>query len=183
MSTYDPDPLLAKFTEHFQHVDAVAQVVLKAHLLIEEALDRIVGKFVFHPEFLEDSRLTFAQKVDLARSMSLDAHGNPMWELVTAINALRNDLSHSLASTKREQKTRRVIETYLKLLDDKEESTRHKEEPDEQVLMVAAGFFLGFLTAFEAEVDRFRSVVEAMDRVMNPHRHAAKNVAQAAEKK
>ncbi len=161
-----------KFTEHFQHIDAVALVVLKGHLLIEEALDAILCKFVFHEEHLRNARLTFAQKIDVARSVSLDEHNSPMWELVSAIHALRNELSHSLESEKRQRKTRRLVETYLKLLDDKEEAARQKGQPDEVIVMWAAGFFMGFLSAFEAEVARFRGFVDALDRTVNPHRHA-----------
>jgi hypothetical protein len=179
VSTDEQNPLIAKFAEHLQYVDAVALVVLKCHLLIEEALDRIIGKFVFHPEFLEDARLSFAQKIEIARSMSTGDHRNPMWELVTAFNALRNDLSHSLTSAKRDQKTRRVIDVYWKLLDDETEAGLQKEMPDEAVLMAAAGFFLGFLGACEAEVNRFRSWVDDFDRVVNPHRHKAKDIGDA----
>ena len=152
------DPHLAlqkKFVEHFATVDATAQIVLKGHLLIEETLDSILGKFVFHSAHLESANLRFAQKIDLARSVSLDEHNNEMWELVKAINSLRNELSHSLKSAKRQQKAQRVIELYLKLLDNAEMSNRHKNESEEVVLMWATSFFLGFLSAFEAEVDRW----------------------------
>ena len=70
--------LQEKFKEHFLYVDAPAQIVLKGHLLIEEALDTILGKFVFHPEHLQNANLRFAQKIDLARSISLAEHNNEM---------------------------------------------------------------------------------------------------------
>lgn len=171
------DPHLAlqkKFEEHFATVDATAQVVLKGHLLIEESLDNIIGKFVFHPEYFESASLRFAQKIDVARSVSLDDHNNEMWELVKAINSLRNELSHSLKSEKRQQKTRRVIDLYLKLVDNAEMAARHKDETEEVVLMWATSFFLGYLTAFEAEVDRFKSLVNALDHAANPHRYSKK---------
>lgn len=161
----------AQLEEHFQYVDAIAQVVLKGHLLIEEALERIIGKFVFHPEHLENANLRFAQKLDVARSMSLDEQDNEMWDLAKAINSLRNELAHSLNSKKRQQKTQRVRGLYLKLLDDEEISAQHKQESDEVVLMWAASFFLGFLTSFESEVDRFKAFVSAIDRSLNSQRH------------
>ena|SRR6266568_1054217 len=173
------DPHLAlqkKFEEHFATVDAIAQIVLKGHLLIEEAFDNILGKFVFHPEYLESANLRFAQKIDLARSVSLDDHDNEMWELVKAINGLRNELSHSLKSAKRQQKTQRVIDLYIKLLDNAEMVARHKNESEEVLLMWATSFFLGYLSAFEAEVDRFKSLVNALDHAANPHRHLKKGL-------
>ena len=163
-----------KLQEHFATVDATAQIVLKGHLLIEEALDTILGKFVFHSEYFESANLRFAQKIDLARSVSLADQNNEMWELVIAINSLRNELSHSLKSVKRQQKTQRVIEVYLKLLGDPEVAARHKSESEEVVLMWAASFFLGFLVAFEAEVDRFKTLINALDQVANLHRHEKK---------
>jgi hypothetical protein len=163
--------LQGKIQEHFQQVDAVAQVVLKGHLLIEEALDKIIGKFLFHPEHFEEASLRFPQKIDLARSMSLDEHNNEMWQLAILINTLRNELAHSLKSDKRQRKTQSVIDLYLKLLEDKEMVDSHKDHSKEVILMWAVTFFLGFLGAFEAEIDRFRSFVDGLDHIVNPHRH------------
>lgn len=168
------DQLIAlqrKFEEHFATVDETAQIVLKGHLLIEEALDTILSKFVFHPEFIESASLRFAQKIDLARSVSLDEHNNEMWELVKAINSLRNELSHSLKSQKREKKTKRVIELYLGQLNNAEMAELHKNQREEVLLLWATSFFLGFLTSFEAEVDRFKRLVNTLDHAANPHRH------------
>src|SRR5215204_6399931 len=94
--------LAEQFTEHFRFVDDMVQVVLPGHLFIEQTLDTILEKFVFHPEYLRKIRLTFDQKFNLARSISLDEHDTEMWKLVKAINNLRNELAHSLKSEKRE---------------------------------------------------------------------------------
>lgn len=163
--------LQEKFKEHFDHVDAIAQVVLKGHLLIEESLDTILSKFVFHPEHLQNANLRFVQKMELARSISMDEKNNEMWELAMAINILRNELSHSLKSEKRHQKTQRIIDLYLKLSENVEYTEQHKHESEERVLILAASYILGFLSSFEAEVDRFKSLVGALDVALNPHHH------------
>lgn len=62
--------------------DDAALVVLKGHLVIEERLTVVIEKFVFHPEHLEQVRLTFAHKLALARSLSLDEDKNSMWSLI-----------------------------------------------------------------------------------------------------
>ena len=53
-------------------VDDEALVVLKGQLIVEKKLDEIIEAFVFHPEQLETARLSFAQKVAIARSLSLE---------------------------------------------------------------------------------------------------------------
>jgi hypothetical protein len=60
------------------NVDDEALIVLKGHLVLEERLDAIFEKFVFNPDHLETARLTFAQKLAIARSISLDQDKNPL---------------------------------------------------------------------------------------------------------
>jgi hypothetical protein len=61
--------------------DDEALIVLKGHLVIEERITATIERFVFHPEHLEKARLTFAHKIAIARSMSLDESDSPMWRL------------------------------------------------------------------------------------------------------
>src|SRR5690349_1914719 len=84
---------LNRLIEQMGHIDELALVVLKGHLLLEEQLERIISKFLLHPEYLERANLRFAQKVALARTMSLDEQENSMWELLLAVNGLRNELA------------------------------------------------------------------------------------------
>lgn len=84
--------ILGKLEEHLRYVDESAQVILKGHLVIEETLSEIISTFVFHDEYLEGARLSFAQKLAIARTMSLDEHGNEMWQLIAALNSLRMNL-------------------------------------------------------------------------------------------
>jgi hypothetical protein len=69
---------------------------------------------VFHPEFIGEANLGFAQKLSIARSMSLDEHENAVWELGTKLNSLRNELAHKLDSPKRAARTRAVIDLYFR---------------------------------------------------------------------
>jgi hypothetical protein len=62
--------------------DNAALIILKGHLVIEERLTSVIEKFVFHPEHLEQARLTFAHKLAIARSLSLDEDKNSMWSLI-----------------------------------------------------------------------------------------------------
>lgn len=168
-----PEPLeemRQRIEEQFRHVDETAVVVLKGHLLIEEALDTIISKFVHHAAFIEEARLRFAQKIAVARSMSLDEHENGMWDIAIKLNSLRNDLAHALDSPKRAGKTQAVIDLYYREINDPAHRDMMKDQPEHVVLFHAIGFFLGFLSTFQGEVNRFREHVDALDFIVNPHR-------------
>ena len=158
-----------RFEEQLRYVDEAALVVLKGHLLIEEMLDSIISTFVFHGEFIEKANLSFWQKVAIARSMSLDEHQNEMWDIALKLNALRNDLAHALDSPARAKKTQAIVDSYFQLADDAPDFEKQKGVDDHIVLMFAVGFFLGFLSTFQDEVQRFRGVVDGLDSVLNPH--------------
>jgi uncharacterized Rmd1/YagE family protein len=160
---------LERFTEQMSQVDALALVVLKGHLLLEEQLERILGTFVFHPEHLEAARLSFAQKVSLARSISLDEHENSMWELILAVNAMRNELAHALHSEKREKRFERLKALYMAENDVSAEEANALET--HIVASFAVALAIGFLGSFEEEIVRFKDYVKSLDQVVNPHRH------------
>ena len=161
--------ILAKLEEHLRYVDESALVILKGHLVIEETLGEIISTFVFHGEHLEGARITFAQKVAIARTMSLDEHNNEMWNLVLAINSLRNELAHALQSPKRVAKTTALIELHKKL-GGSVTTPDGKEVPEHVLLSFAVSYSLGFLSGFIEEVRRFRSMLDGMDKIANPHR-------------
>jgi hypothetical protein len=67
-------------------------VVLKAHLLAEEQLDWVLETLSRSPEALRDSRLSFHQKLRVCNALLGDARE---WGFLSALNALRNLLSHN----------------------------------------------------------------------------------------
>lgn len=66
-------------------------LILKGHLLIENALDVLIGAALKRPEFLS-SRLTFHSKLSLARALGAipDTYAGP----IKALNRVRNDIAH-----------------------------------------------------------------------------------------
>jgi hypothetical protein len=154
--------------EHLD-LDKSAVVVLKGHLVLEEKMTSIIEKFVFHPQHLEKARLTFAQKIAVCRSLSLDEDKNSMWELVGQLNTFRNALSHSLEGESRDRAAAAVRALYIRecenIIDD-------EESANDAVLMIGAvALCQGFLDAFEQEVERFREHVDRLDKIVNVHRH------------
>lgn len=154
--------------------DPAAITVLKGHLLLEEMITAAIEKSVFHPEHLEAARLTFAQKVSIARSLSLDEPKNSIWDLVERLNKLRNVLSHSLEDVPRADAMNALRSAYAK-----ERDLEDWEKKDEALLILSVvAYCLGFLDGFEQEIERFKGWVQVMDVAVNPHRHFPSKLAQ-----
>lgn len=165
-------PELTKVIERFQaemaHVDEVVHVLLKGHLLIEEALTRILEQHVFHREHLSEARLSFNQRMFLARSLCLRKNNNGEWELIAAINSLRNELAHQLKSPEREKKLNKVKNLYFREAAGLEGIENIRKESDSTILYFACGHCSGFLAKFEGDAKALRQMVHTMDRQMNP---------------
>jgi hypothetical protein len=160
--------------EHFINLigqlesDDEALIILKGHLVVEERITAVIEKFVFHPEHLEKARLSFAQKVALARCLSRDESGNSVWELIEKLNSLRNKLSHSLDGEPRAKAMEALKAVYTRECGGKLE----EDEQDERVWLGGVlALSLGFVHSFEQEVVRFKGYVAIMDRAINDHRH------------
>ncbi|MBN8818305.1 MAG: hypothetical protein J0I80_06250 [Sphingomonas sp.] len=156
-----------RFIEQFNNLDDTIVIVLKAHILIEELLDGIISTFVFHAEPLDEARLSFAQKLHLARAMSLREQDNSMWKIGVSYNSQRNDLAHNLDSPKRVAKILALQNLYREEEKGNPEALKVLEEGEQFALMMIGVYFLGFLATFRDEVGRFRRVVDAMDNAMN----------------
>lgn len=167
----------ARYLDELKYVDDVAQIVLKGHLVMEELMTEAIGRFVLHSEFIEQAKLQFHQKLALCRSMSVDEHGNNMWNLIAKINGLRNHLSHSLNDEARNQRLlslRSIYEQEFGKLDVNEVP----EMSAEAILcMSAISGSLGFLHSFVAEVERFERIVGVLNRAFNQtHKQIAEEV-------
>lgn len=160
--------------EHFRSLldrlerDDEALIVLKGHLVIEERITAAVEKFVWHGEYIERARLTFAHKMQLARAISMDHSENTMWDLIDKRNAVRNKLAHSL-----DHKPRTKAMAALKQAYKREVPTADEDELESETLLLAGvvSLCLGWVHMFEQEVERFKEYVAIMDRAINPHRH------------
>ncbi|MEO1302602.1 MAG: hypothetical protein AAFV36_05400 [Myxococcota bacterium] len=81
-------------------MDALGTTVLKCHLLVEKLL---VRKIVDHLHGDTDAwvvRLSFPQKVALARSLSHRHFKAPQWELALELNSVRNRYAHGATDWK-----------------------------------------------------------------------------------
>lgn len=159
----------ARFREEMERVDELAHILLKGHLLIEESLTRILDQYFFHREYVGEARLTFSQKMNLARSLCLRKCAFGEWDLIASINSLRNELAHRLQSPEREKRFAKVKAIYLREIAEFTELVALvKAQADANVLMNAMAHCTSFLAAFEGDSKAFRGMIHTMDRELNP---------------
>lgn len=152
--------------------DVAAMTLLKGHLVLEEKITASIEKFVFDAEALENARLSFSRKLSIARSISLDESKNSMWNLIAAINRVRNTLAHSLDGISRRDAMNALRSAYSRERGGKLE--QWERDDDSLLILSAVAYCLGFLDAHEQEVERFKNWVNLLDRVVNPHRRQPK---------
>lgn len=164
---------LERFQSHLVGLTEIDLIILRGHLLLEENLYNIICEFVFHPEFIKKSDISFSQMVSIARSMSLDEENNSIWGLILAINTLRNKIAHELpASSSVEKHVIKVKDLYNNEMKGFEGKSEHFWKDDNcKGMALSIAMAIGFLHGFLEEVKRFKEAVHLMDKVYNPHRH------------
>ena len=158
---------IERFTSEMSTVDEMVHVLLKGHLLLEEALALIIDQHVFHRENLADARLSFAQKLNVARSLCLRKNNLGEWELVAAINGLRNDLAHRLNSPDRGKKLDKVKAVYFREAAEFGRIEVIKAQADHEIIFAACAHCAGFLATCAEDLRHLRQTIYAMDRSMN----------------
>jgi len=156
---------------YFNKIDPFVDVTLKAHLKIESLLDDIIDMFVFNSEFIFKARLTFSQKIKLARSISLDNSKDAIWDIIILINKIRNDAVHDIKLEKKDKYIKKLDLFMNKERKDRQIKDEWAEYTDSEKLGLTTSLCIGFLNKFKEEVMRFKDVVSDVDKIMNPHRH------------
>jgi hypothetical protein len=149
--------------------DSAAMMVLKGHLVSEEKITAAIDKFVFHPEELEGAR-TYICAQALNRAVNVPRREQkPDVGPCCGINKVRNTLAHSLEGESRRDAINRLRSIYSR---ERNSKLEYWEKNDEALLILSAvSHCLGFLDAFEQEVERFKDHVNMLDKVVPPHRH------------
>lgn len=83
--------------------------LLKSHLLLEEVLTKIISNALKNPKHMHDARLTFSQKIKLARASGEASHAVWVWKALDLLNQARNELSHNLAIEPAKAKIKKFI--------------------------------------------------------------------------
>ena len=89
--------------------DGLLDLVLRGHLHIEQMLLSMIEHWAASPHYVAEARLSFSQKLALVRALNLHHPNEPIWDALSALNTLRNDLAHRLTSNQRERKVAAFI--------------------------------------------------------------------------
>lgn len=169
------DKYVTLFREKMGQSDPLLQAVLTGHLIIETALDNILAVVLFHPEHVfQDARLSFSQKVHVVRAWGLRKNDNAIWELILAVNTLRNEIAHNLTGGKRHARLQRLRSLFMTEASGEMQAMLEREwgslkdVPDPAVAAWACSLCTGFLGEFEADVSSLRDMIDALDESLNP---------------
>lgn len=71
----------------------IVEMIVNAHTNIEHMLESILREYFPSPEFYDDARLTFYQKLNLVRAKHWRHQDHAIWQLIKQMNGLRNEVS------------------------------------------------------------------------------------------
>jgi len=86
--------------KHFPDSNDFTDVVLKAHLILEQYLTRLISTYCRVPEYVEAARLTFWQKIQLVKALIFFPVPCGIWRALELLNSIRNDVAHNLSPSK-----------------------------------------------------------------------------------
>jgi hypothetical protein len=93
----DTDEFSDLISGQLMGIKDIELLILKGHVLVEYALNRYIDAFSATDTSIEDSRFSFAQKLDVCKILGLiknpDDHLN---EQLIALNKIRNQIAHTL---------------------------------------------------------------------------------------
>jgi hypothetical protein len=94
--TQDTHRYFEELKAHLPMVKDPTVIILRGHLLIEDLLDRLIAANLKNAHFIQDARLTFFQKLCLAKGIVGSSNEDSTWKSVEELNKLRNMISHNL---------------------------------------------------------------------------------------
>jgi hypothetical protein len=126
--------------------DPLAVFVIKAHLLLEHYLNAILERIARYPQFLEldGNHAGFAQKVKWVRAFT-ESGQDERWDIATALNTLRNKVSHNFKGADRETALSKLR---IKVIQFNTRDAHALDDPSfdpEMLIDVAAHICLGLL--------------------------------------
>lgn len=94
--------------------------------------------------------------------MSIKEENNSVWKIIESFNSLRNDIAHRLDINKREEKIKSLAKLYWVQVELDPEKDDWMNKDTNTLLAGIIAYLIGFLTGFENEIDRFRSLFDLL---------------------
>lgn len=146
--------------------DEILDIVLRGHLHVEQLFLSMIECWAVSPRYVENARLSFSQKLSLVRAFNFHHPDEPIWDALTALNSLRNDLAHRLTSEQRERK----ITAFIKLID-KDQKSDIDSKNDEvftsyEHLLGCFAYLFGSLESMAEDYSMRASVVKSIGNYM-----------------
>jgi hypothetical protein len=95
--------------ERIAKLNALMLTVIKGHLIIEQAMDSFLEACLLYPEHVRENRFNFSHKAHMCRSLGLNENEDDLWSVLWAVNALRNQIAHSLRPVEIQDSTRSLF--------------------------------------------------------------------------
>jgi hypothetical protein len=133
--------------KHLPETDDFITVVLKAHLILEQYLTRLISRYCRVPKYLEAARLTFWQRIQLAKAFVFFPVPVEIWRALELVNQVRNDVAHNLSPSKLAGHIAAV--RALPLCAPRDKAQREMLKSDSGVIKFLFGYCSGFLGSLD----------------------------------
>lgn len=87
-----------RFLSELPHGKDTELVLLKGHILIEEQVRLLIDRRLRYPSALHEpnTQLECHQAIQLARAFFPPGHNPEMWQAISKLNKMRNDIAHNI---------------------------------------------------------------------------------------
>ena len=150
-----------RFMDHLIAIDEVETSVLKCHLLIEEQFDSITANSVANPSRLSDMRLSFSEKLKIARSMAILADRSRFWEIAEKFNRLRNAVAHRLDPAIRQTAMKAVLEVARAEALENERDELDEEKGEGHQLVIVGAMCFSFFRSVADDSKKWRDFMNS----------------------
>ena len=142
-----------------KRLDELRIVVIKWHLLVEQALDIMLTSAVFNPEGLEIDGMKFHPKGQLAVALSLKEDKDPIWNVFWALNQLRNKIAHNVEQKIVDEKVNYLRKAYVASSDPSQRAEAEKLK-DGELVKEASAWVIGFLSHLTMDAKDRRGILD-----------------------
>ena len=151
------DEFLVQFRKQMSEVNELSNIILNGHLEVEKHLDDAVDLIFFRPEQLHSLRLSFYEKVQIAKAYCPDPDAKD-WEVIKCFGELRNSIAHMKVNEKKDARLKKLRQTmrgwgaasFREII---------KDADDKELIIQASALCSAFLLFLEDSTWKVREVI------------------------